>query len=390
MENIFNTTLDISNVDETMIEDLNLNDYGSLDVEIKEPHLKLSTKEFLEALKIAKSTISSSSKDLISRSALLKVEGGVLYLYCTDFDIYLKLKLNILNTENLITDTVIFPVDSIMQLLKAVPSTTVISKKEDSYYINLVGVSVILETHVVDESKFKFTGTMNKSDKTINSNKLYSIIKDFSPLVSSAISPSEKRIVFSNKVFSTYMLSSISADLDLPDLDLRVKDMSVLRQLTNLEKEEELSIYFGANGRCAIEGDTFNYTFLTSDLKTNKTLLDILDKQDYTNGLFIDYLSFYKLIELSADLNYSTGKVNIKLEEDKCIVTFKTRKGNDSVLTLEGLKEGSITQIEKEVQSKLLRILLKSFSGSSQVKVNLTEESLIVTNENYKGVLFLS
>ena len=67
MENIFNTTLDISSVDETMIEDLNLNDYGSLDVEIKEPHLKLSTKEFLEALKIAKSTISSNSKDLISR-----------------------------------------------------------------------------------------------------------------------------------------------------------------------------------------------------------------------------------------------------------------------------------------------------------------------------------
>ena len=390
MENIFNTTLDISNVDETMIEDLNLNDYGSLDVEIKEPHLKLSTKEFLEALKIAKSTISSNSKDLISRSALLKVEGGVLYLYCTDFDIYLKLKLNILNTENLITDTVIFPVDSIMQLLKAVPSTTIISKKEDSYYINLVGGSVILETHVVDESKFKFTDAMNKSDKTINSNKLYSIIKDFSPLVSSAISPSEKRIVFSNKVISTYMLSSISADLDLPDLDLRVKDMSVLRQLTNLEKEEELSIYFGANGRCAIEGENFNYTFLTSDLKTNKTLLDILDKQDYINGLFIDYLSFYKLIELSAELSYSTGKVNIKLEEDKCIVTFETRKGNDSVLTLEGLKEGSITPIEKEVQSKLLRILLKSFSGSSQVKVNLTEESLIVTNENYKGVLFLS
>ena len=390
MENIFNTTLDISNVDETMIEDLNLNDYGSLDVEIKEPHLKLSTKEFLEALKIAKSTISSNSKDLISRSALLKVEGGVLYLYCTDFDIYLKLKLNILNTENLITDTVIFPVDSIMQLLKAVPSTTIISKKEDSYYINLVGGSVILETHVVDESKFKFTDTMNKSDKTINSNKLYSIIKDFSPLVSSAISPSEKRIVFSNKVISTYMLSSISADLDLPDLDLRVKDMSVLRQLTNLEKEEELSIYFGDNGRASIEGENFNYTFLTSDLKTNKTLLDILDKQNYSDGLFIDYLSFYKLIELSAELSYSTGKVNIKLEEDKCIVTFKTRKGNDSVLTLEGLKEGSITQIEKEVQSKLLRILLKSFSGSSQVKVNLTEESLIVTNENYKGVLFLS
>ena len=390
MENIFNTTLDISSVDETMIEDLNLNDYGSLDVEIKEPHLKLSTKEFLEALKIAKSTISSNSKDLISRSALLKVEGGVLYLYCTDFDIYLKLKLNILNTENLITDTVIFPVDSIMQLLKAVPSTTVISKKEDSYYINLVGGSVILETHVVDESKFKFTDAMNKSDKTINSNKLYSIIKDFSPLVSSAISPSEKRIVFSNKVISTYMLSSISADLDLPDLDLRVKDMSVLRQLTNLEKEEELSIYFGDNGRASIEGENFNYTFLTSDLKTNKTLLDILDKQNYSDGLFIDYLSFYKLIELSAELSYSTGKVNIKLEEDKCIVTFKTRKGNDSVLTLEGLKEGSITQIEKEVQSKLLRILLKSFSGSSQVKVNLTEESLIVTNENYKGVLFLS
>ena len=50
----------------------------------------------------------------------------------------------------------------------------------------------------------------------------------------------------------------------------------------------------------------------------------------------------------------------------------------------------NLTQIEKEVQSKLLRILLKSFSGSSQVKVNLTEEALIVVNEDYHGVLFLS
>ena len=104
----------------------------------------------------------------------------------------------------------------------------------------------------------------------------------------------------------------------------------------------------------------------------------------------IDYLSFYKLIELSAELSYSTGKVLVSIRDDVCEVTFKTRKGNDSVLTLEGLKEGSITPIEKEVQSKLLRILLKSFSGSSQVKVNLTEESLIVVNEDYHGVLFLS
>ena len=390
MENIFDTTLDISSVDDTMIEELNLNDYGSLDVEIKEPHMKISTKEFSEALKIAKSVLSSNSKDLISRSVLLKIENGVLYLYCTDFDIYLKLKLNVLNTENTLSDTVIFPLDSMMQLLKAVPSTTIISKKEDSYYINLVGGNVILETHTVDESKFKFTDNMNISDKTINSSDLYNIIKDFSPLVSSAISPSEKRIVFSNKVISTYMLSSISADLDLPELDLRVKDMTILKQLTNLEKEEELSIYFGSNGRCAIKGENFNYTFLTSDLKTNKTLLDILDKQDYSNGLYIDYLSFYKLIELSAELNYSTGKVLVSIREDACEVTFKTRKGNDSVLTLEGLKEGTVNPIEKEVQSKLLRILLKSFTGESQVKVNLSEESLVITSDKYKGVLFLS
>ena len=240
MENIFDTTLDISSVDDTMIEELNLNDYGSLDVEIKEPHMKISTKEFSEALKIAKSVLSSNSKDLISRSVLLKIENGVLYLYCTDFDIYLKLKLNVLNTENTLSDTVIFPLDSMMQLLKAVPSTTIISKKENSYYINLVGGNVILETHTVDESKFKFTDNMNISDKTINSSDLYNIIKDFSPLVSSAISPSEKRIVFSNKVISTYMLSSISADLDLPELDLRVKDMTILKQLLYVMKKNYL------------------------------------------------------------------------------------------------------------------------------------------------------
>lgn len=390
MENIFDTNLDITSVDDSTLEELDLNDYGTLDVEIKEPHLKLSTKEFSEALKIAKSTISSNSKDLISRSALLKLERGVLYLYCTDFDVYLKLKLNILNTENLLTDTVIFPVDSIMQLLKAVPSTTIITKKDNDYFINLVGGSVILETHVVDESKFMFSDKMNLSDKTINSNTLYNIIKDFSPLVTSAISPSEKRIVFSNRVISTYMLSSISADLDLPDLDLRVKDMSILKQLTNLEKEEELNLLFGENGRVAIEGSTFKYIFLTSDLKTNKTLLEILDKQDYKSGLYIDYLSFYKLIELSAELSYSTGKVNIKLEDDKCDVTFKTRKGNNSILKLEGLKEGNVTSIEKEVQSKLLRILLKSFTGNAQVKINLTEEALIITSDTYKGVLFIN
>lgn len=383
--------LDVNNIDESMLEDMDLNNYGSIDVELEVPHLKLNTKELSDVLKVAKSVTANNSRDLISRAVCIKSDGlGKIRVYCTDYDVYLEQSIQLLNTEKVLEEAIIVHADTLLQLIKAVPATTVIFKDEEGIKLNLVGGSVFLENHQVDIDKFTHNEDMKITGKLINSSLLNSVIKDFSPLVSSAISPSEKRIVMGDRAISTYMLSSVFTQGDFPKMDLRVKDMGILKQLTSLDKEEELSILQGDAGRVAIEGSEFKYTFLISDLLVNQTLLNTLDTLDYTNGVFIDYLQIYKIIELSSDLSYSTGKVGMQIDNNICNIKFKTRKDKDSILTIEGLEEGSVAYKEEvEIQSKLLRIMLKSFAGEAVVKVNITKEALILSSDKYKSVLFI-
>lgn len=383
---------DVEEFDESAIDDMDLNSYGSVDTTISEKHLKMNTKEFKEALKIAKSVVATSAKDIISKAMCLKREGDKVKIYCTDFDVYLEQEIELLNTENILEESISFPVDVMMKLVKAVPSNIVIFKDEEGYKIKLVGGDVFLEVHSIDVDKFLCKDEFKDTAVNLEASELNAILRDFSPIVCSAVSPQERRIVFSDKAISTYMFSSIYSEGKYPTMDLKVKDINILKQLTNTE--DVLKVKDPVNKdvyRKVIEGPNFKYTFLVSDLGINEQISSALDTLNFTDGFYVDYLQLYKTIELSSELNYSVGKVGLNFD-DQFTLYFKTKKGKDTVFHIEGSKDGNVTPLKNnlEVQSKLLKVLLRCFSKESSIKIGLQEDVLLISTDNYKAVLFIS
>lgn len=392
-----NLDLDIfdeEDFNESSIDDLDLNSYGSVDDTVSFPHLKMNTKEFKDVLKIAKSVVATSAKDIVSKAMCLKREGDKVKVYCTDFDVFLEQQVELLNTENILEESVSFPVDMMTKLVKAAPANIIIFKDDEGYKLKLVGGDVFLEVHSIDVAKFQCQETFIKEDNTIDATTLNSILRDFSPVVCAAVSPQERRIVLGDNAVSTYMFSAIISEGDFPVMDLKVKDINILKQLTG-NGEEDLVVYKAEKKevfRKVIQGGKFKYTFLVSDMGINDTMKTSIQALDYTNGYFVDFLQLYKMIELSSELNYSIGKVGLNYKDGALQLSFKTKKGKDTYFTLDGTKDGEVESLDKEleVQSKLLKVLLRSFAKESSIKLGVNSDSLLMSTDNYKAVLFIA
>ena len=403
MNDVFNLDdLDITNLElddsemDTTLEGLDLNSYDDVD-EISEPHIKVDTKDFKEFLKNAKSVIVNNAKDIVSKSICLNVEEGQVVGYCTDFDVFLEYRMDLLNTDNILTEPISFPVDVMIKMMKAVPNTVTIFKDEEGFKLKLAGGSIPLETHNIDIAKYQFKDELKESEvSTMDSIKLHSILKNFTAIVTSAINPSERRIVFNEHgANAMYMFSMIKSDGSYPNMDIKIKDLSILKNLTS-GKDVPLMFYDIADDtkskRKVIKCDKFSYAFLVSELSLNKTLLDMEASLNKDDGLFIDFLQLYKLIELSYDLNYSLGKVGLNYTEDnKLKLLFKTKKGKDSEFDIDGTLSGNISPLKKdiEVPSKFLKTLLTSFNSESNIKISITDKALIVASDEYTGILFV-
>lgn len=395
MEDFNMDVFDMDNLDESLIDDLDLNNFGTVEEEINLPHIKVATKEFKDVLKIAKSVIATSAKDIISKSLCLVREGDKVRAYATDFDVYYEGVMDLLNTENILEEPIVFPVDVMIKLIKAVPANLIIIKDEEGYKLKLAGGDVALEVHSIGVDKFQCQEQFDKEDKSLNSLHLLNIIKDFSPLCFGAVSPQERRIVFNDKALASYMFSGIMAQGDFPNMDLKIKDMNILKQLLPLT-DEELEFFNTKDAkvpRKMIQSSKYKFTFLLSNQPANEGIVQGIQDLEFENGVFIDFLQFYKLVELSSELNYSIGKVGLNVDETGSIkLAFKTKKGKDTIFTLDGSINGNVVTLDKEleIQSKLLRVLLKAFTKESSIKVNVLKDALIISSDNYNSVIFAS
>lgn len=397
MENLDLNDIALDEVDTEELDSLDLNNYGVINEIINEPHLKMHTSDVKNMLKVAKSIISVSARDTLSKSICLKRVEDKVVAYVTDFDNYLEYTLDLLNADNILEDCVVFPVDTMLKLIKAVPSSTIIFKDEEGYKLKLIGGSLPLETHDLTDDKFKLQCETELSKvPTMQSTDLANILKSYYNLVNSAISPVERRIVFSeNMAIGVYMFSAIYSEGQFPTMDLKIKDINILKQL--ITDDEELMFYDTVNtkvSRKLIVGEKFKLAFIVSDdCKVPELILNGINKTDFASGIYIDLVQLFKMIELSSDLNNSTGKVEFNINEDNSLkLVLKTQKSKDSEFTLKGNIEGIVKPIRNniEVQSKLLKVLLKAFAGNTSVKVLVTSDALTVTSHNFKSVLFIS
>ena len=382
-------------------EDFDLDDMFELsaveeDTEvIEEEHFKLSTKDFLTMLKKAKTVISSSARDLITKAICMEVVDGVLTMKCTDFDVFLELRNPIMNTNNVLQEAIICPIDSLIQVARALPATTVILKDaQGKIRIRLIGGSIDLETLNVGADKFAMKDEVEE-DKNIDAQDLYNVLTAFSPIVAASVNPMEKRIVFDeNGARAVYMFSLTTREGNYPKFDVKVKDLSVLKTLLSSAKgnlKTFRTVNEKASNRFVIEGDTFRYTFLVGEANINRILADNLKESDFTQGAFLEFNKISKLVELSSSLNYATGKVKMKFTESNVLQLHVPTKNGDNTFKLDATPNGNLAiGVEVEVPAKLFLTILKAFQKRSVITLYCDAGRILLSNDDFKGLILLN
>lgn len=381
-------------IEDIEVEDLELEDLNSdNDVMINEPHIEVDSGKLDNFLQVAKNIASESGRDIVSKSICMKVEGDKLKLYTTDFDVFLEYEIDLKNTKNKLRDTVIVPVEVISKLMKATMNEVVIYKSgEDEYKMSLIGGDMSLETYEDDENNFIYNGDLDR-DKEVESKDLYEVIDKFSNLATSAVSAKERRIIFEDKeAYASYMWAIIRAESSFTDMDVKIKDIKVLKKLLS-GREEELMIYDSEGSkvdRKVIEGSNFKYIFLVSDLGISQSKKDTINDVVIDDGIYLDYDYLNKIIEISAELPYSIGKVNINYSDNKGLkIEILTKTDKDSEFVIPGTEAGNVKQLDEDlvIHSDFFKALLKSFSGYSSIKISLTEDGIGFYTDKYQAVL---
>ena len=362
---------------------------------IEEEHFKLPTKDFLGMLKRAKTVISSSARDLITKAICMEVVDGVLTMKCTDFDVFLELRNPIMNTNNVLEEAIICPIDSLIQVARALPATTVILKDaQGKIRIRLIGGSIDLETLSVGVDKFTMKDEVAE-DKDIDAQDLYNVLTAFSPIVAASVNPMEKRIVFDeNGARAVYMFSLTTREGNYPKFDVKVKDLSVLKTLLSSAKgnlKTFRTVNEKASSRFIIEGDTFRYTFLVGEANINRILADNLKESDFTQGAFLEFTKISKLVELSSSLNYATGKVKMKFTESNVLQLHVPTKNGDNTFKLDATPNGNLAiGVEVEVPAKLFLTILKAFQKRSVITLYCDAGRILLSNDDFKGLILLN
>lgn len=385
--------IDLSDISEDDLSDLDLSGFGEVDDTVDYPHFKISTKAFKEFLKVAKIVCSAGGRDVVSKAVCFSVENGVLVCRSTDFDVYIEEKLELLNEENILTEPVIVSTDILIRLAKAVPVNTTIFKNDDTFFIRLYGGDFVLETYSMSVDKFKFTDEVENKGQ-VQAEELYSVIKDFSPVVTAAVAPQERRIVCSDKeAIASYMWAILKFNSGFQDFDLKIKDISVLKNLL-VASEEILQVSFtkgeDAIKRCVLEGSAFKYAFLISDAKVSESMKDNLNKVITGKGVYVDFIQLFKVIEVAADLPYSVGKVGMNFCDEGLKVVIKTKKNKDAEFNITASVEGDATPLDEElvVQAKLLKIVLRSFASKPSILISLSKEGMGVSADDYSSAIY--
>lgn len=376
------------------VEDIDLSTFGTVEEEIKLPHLKFSGTQFKFLIRLAKSLSVPSGRDVISKSILIHPNNDKIEFYLTDFDVYFFYELDRINVQNVLTEDIIIPTDYLDKLARAIGNKVTIFKDGDDFKLSLLGGDIILETYNVDVEKFKFKDTYNKQ-QSIASKDLHMLVKDFSTIVSNAISPSERRILCDKDMaFASYMWGNITCKKSFSDMDLKVKDIKVLSQILS-EVEEELEIFEtddkATTKRKVIKGNNFYYAFLISDSTVSESIRNnIKEVINLSKGkCYVDFANLLRLADISSVLPNSTGKLEFNYCESGVQVTLKLKKG-DSTFTLVGSKEGDTTPFSTNftISSKLLLLFLKAFTSQLSVAFFITDKGIGISSNEYDAILY--
>lgn len=364
---------------------------------LEEEHVRVSTKKVSDILKTAGVVSKGSGRDVVARTIGFKVEGGQLWVMITDADIYVKKAIPLLNSSNVLEDFIPVSLPAVMELVKLCGSTFTLFKKDGAYFLKVMGGDAEVEVVDVGEDQFSldFVGE-KESLGSMTSNTFYQVLKNLYPLANSGVTPSQRRIFFSDKgALSVYLISVAMFDKEkFPKMDLSVKDIKILYVLTSSSEAKELHVYRQEN-RIYLSTNDFVYSVGVADYSPSKNMLESVEKIIASNSpVYVNYNQLSKAADHASNtVNGSISRIFFSYTEDGFVKASikKKDKRKDINMVLMGAPNDSPKQFSGEVsiQSNLLRSLLKVFAQDSMVGLILNKDGIGVVSDSFKSVLYI-
>lgn len=322
------------------------------------------------------------AKDTMSRSVLFSYERGKVVLRATDADVFMELSVPCKNSENVLKDDVVLPVETILGLLRARDFYFTIYKVNSAYFARVMGGEVFLEVYAIEKNKF-LVPRAQKEDKEVSAESFLTVISSMSTMLLPSLTPQERRIFFTPEgVYVNCAWAIVKVLEGYPRFDLKVRDTVVLKSLLRYSKGN-VKICTSKDGmRKEIRGDNFFYSFYVSSFKIGDMVKKLTDTVDMQRGISIAKDPFMRVINLSRELPHMQGKLSLSNDSSGLNVELQSKRtgGGSNIQLMGTLGENySVTSETSVVHSDNLSTVLACFSTQT-LSVELASAGVILTS----------
>lgn len=356
---------------------------------VKEPHFSVNLNRIVEALKIS-SMVSACSKDSAeSRKIFMKVDGDKLVIRATDRAlIWVERKVELLDTENLMSDFVVFDSGVLSKIVRLCSKEFTLIKREDGMYISTLGGETYIDNIKSDESRFAFPAVDESGMIEVNREEVCNAVKRIFPVANSATS-NEQNIVFF-KDSSVYAVNNACAakyvgNNKYSDFGVKRDNVKILYNVACADTGETMKI--SSDGSVFI-GKDFKAKFAKINIKEQK-LINIVDRMfSHNNGAVVDIGHISKITDLSLGLDYSLGKMEFNYNEDGKVTCNMKTKRKESVYVVRGTS-GDVEPLKSGVcvASGGMRNALSVFSGMTTANVVVSDDGVAFESSGFRSVV---
>jgi hypothetical protein len=362
--------------------------------DIEYPHIKVSTRKFAEILKVSGIFAQEMGKEVIAKSVGMEVVGDKLRIYITNFELYATRDIDLINTDNKLGDFIVMNLPIISRFIGGLcPPVLTFYKKDDQYYIRMVGGDWVLETISVPKDRLvlKDKDKFVKEKNVLPVNGLCEALKGLYSVASSGITPAQRRIFVSGKeIFSVYMycVAKYVSDVELPTMDFSTMSAKAVYVLCSSTNSESLEVYRNKN-QVLLVGDDFSYSFM-SDVKPLRELVDGMSLVLSGNSSNISLVYLKAAAGISSSLVYSTTRLEFNYTEDGDILSLMKTKRNDNVNVFKSNSDVRCTPLKENVgiQANLLKSILGVFPSKSPAKIFISDKGVGICEGRLEAVLY--
>ena len=328
-------------------------------------------------------SMNSKDKSRMSRVVLLNViEDKLVCRAIDDASNYIEYNVELINNDNLITETFAVSINDLAALIKCPHSDEFIIRKSfNQFEFNIIGNGWLpFKTVEFDESKFDVSGIETELG-TLESSKLRNAI---TPILGYTQDYTYARDMYircnKTQMIATSRLSSVVTSGEFVDMVLHRGNAAMLKTLLKDNFDLKISKIVSSVERLAFTGPKFRFITVASGIDSN----NVNYIENINNYVQIDCDELFRLVAFSEEYSASKHIVGMNIKDGCLYISLKNVLVARHLSSIKSVPFGNVenTTAEAEVPAHNLLKALKLFQDKRSKDINIYFTDKLVSSQN--------